>query len=257
MHADLHLKLIAGAVALAIGGTAMANTNLDGTSVGDVFINIVDTTNNTSFLFDTGVSQAAFNGSTSQTFNFASDPNYVAFLAAEGGSDNVDYSVFSATKSSTQTVYFTSSVPVPAQTGQSGTNIGGAVGGIGAFLGTANSITSATTTSVNLSGINEFGTALNEGNIATLLLNNPNVTATGGYVDDAALGTALAFYEDAASRSGVSTYGVAFAGTWDVSGGIATYTVGNTAPVPLPTPLLLMLSGLGLMGVVARRNKTA
>jgi hypothetical protein len=250
MLADLNLRLLAGALALAIGGTAMANTTLS-TSTGDVFVNIVDTSNNTSFLFDTGVTQAAFNGGTTQSFNFASDPNYTAFLAAEGGSDNVDYSVFSATTGTIQTVFFTSSVSIPGQTGSSGTAITGAISAIGGFLVGANSITSSTANSVNLASTYEFGTALNEGKIATGLLNTPNTP----YGDNAALGTAMAFYDDAAGRSGVSTYGAVFAGTWDVSGGVATYT--TTSAVPLPTPLVLLLSGLGLMGVVTRRHKAA
>jgi hypothetical protein len=252
MSANLSLKVLAG-VALALGSTAaMANTSIV-PSTGDVFINIVDPTNSTSFLFDTGVSQASFNGGTTQSFSFASDPNYTAFLSA-AGSNTLDYSVFSAT---TGTVYFTSSVTVPAQTGSSGTSISSAISTINnTFLAGANSITSTTSNSVNLSGTYEFGTALNEGVVAASLLNNPNTTSIGGYVTDAALGTALAFYDDAESRGTVTTYGSVFAGTWDVSGGVATYTAG-TAPVPLPMPVLLMLSGLGLMGVVARRNKTA
>jgi hypothetical protein len=253
MSANLGLKILAG-VALALGSTAgMAQTTLN-TTTGDVFINIVDPTNSTSFLFDTGVSQASFNGGTTQSFNFASDPNYTAFLSA-AGSNTLDFSVFSATTGSVQTVYFTSSVSIPAQTGSSGTSIVNAVGTIGGFFTGANSQSSSTTNSVNLATTYEFGTALNEGVIAASLLNNPNTTSIGGYVTDAALGTALAFYDDAAGRSGVTTYGSAFAGTWDVSGGVATYTVPSA--VPLPMPVLLMLSGLGLMGVVARRNKTA
>jgi hypothetical protein len=258
MSANLGLKVLAGAVALAIGGTAMANTSLNGTSTGDVFVNIVDTSNNTSFLFDTGVSQSAFNGNSNYSFNFASDPNYAAFLAAEGGSDNVDYSVFSATGGGgTETVLFTSSITPPA-TRTSGnfataqTTIGGTTG----FLVNANTITSTTTNSVDLSGTFEFGTALQEGVLSNQLLNSGLANAAGGYADDAALGTALAFYEDAATRSGgVSINGQAFAGTWDVSGGVATYTA-STSAVPLPTPVLLLLSGLGLMGVVTRRSKT-
>jgi len=256
MSADFGLKLLAGAVALAISGTAMANTNLDGTSTGDVFVNIVDTTNNTSFVYDTGVSQAAFNGGTNYSFNFASDPNYTAFLAAQGGTDNVNYSVFSATKpsSSSEVVYFTSSVPAP--TTQNSTQMAEAAATLGGFAVGANSITTTSTNTVNLSGTFEFGTALTEGAIAGYLINNSNVNNAGGYADDAALGTALAFYQDAASRSGVTTNAAAFAGTWDVTGGVATYTSGVSA-VPLPTPLLLLLSGLGLMGVVTRRNRTA
>ena len=168
-------------------------------------INIVDTTNNTSFVYDTGLSQAAFSAGTNYSFNFASDANYTAFLAAEGGSDNVDYSVFSATKpsSSSEVVYFTSSVPVP--TSQGSTQMAEAAATLGGFLVGANSITTTSTKSVDLSGTYEFGTALTEGAIAGYLINNSNVNAAGGYADDAALGTALGFYQDAASRSGVTT----------------------------------------------------
>jgi len=252
MSANLGLKCIAGSVALAIGSTAMANTTLDGTSTGDVFVNVVDVTKGTSFLFDTGVSQASFNGAVTQSFNFASDPNYTAFVAAEAGGDTIDYSVFSATKpsSSSEVVYFTSSIPVPSQTS---TNIATGASTIGSFLVGANSITSSTTNSVNLGTTFAFGNTSWEGVISTQLLNGV-ANANGSYPDDAALGTALAFYEDAASRSGVSISGQAFAGTWDVSGGVATYTA---SAVPLPTPVLLLLSGLGLMGVVTRRQKTA
>ena len=44
MSLNLRVKILAGAVALALGGTAMANTTLDSSTTGDVFINVVDTT---------------------------------------------------------------------------------------------------------------------------------------------------------------------------------------------------------------------
>jgi hypothetical protein len=258
MSATIGLKVLTGAIALAIGGTALANTTLDGTSTGDVFINVVDTTNSTSFIYDTGISQAAFSGTTTYTNSFASDPNYAAFKAAEGGSDNLDFSVFSATKptSASEVVYFSSSITAP--TTQTSVNMAGAAANIGGFLVGANSFASTTSNSALLTGSYEFGTALTEGNISATLLNNPNVNAAGGYAVDGALGTSLSFYKDAASRSGVTTNAVAFAGTWTVNAlGTYTYNGGGSGPptVPLPTPIVLLLSGLGLMGVVSRRTK--
>ena len=252
MTSHFGIKILAGAVALAIGGAAMANTNLDGTTTGDLFLNIVDNTNNTSFLFDTGVSQALFNGSGKYSYTLSTDPNYQAFVAAEKSGDSIDYSVLSATKPTTasETIDFTSSIG--AVTTQSSTAMAGAASSISSFLIGANSIASTTANSANLSGTFEYGTALNEGTISKGLLN----VATTPYADGAAIGTALGFYNDAASRSGITANSVAFAGTWNLSSaGVLSY--GGAAAVPLPTPMLLLLSGLGLMGVVARRNKTA
>jgi hypothetical protein len=151
MSSNTGLRVLAGAVALAISGTVLANTTLDGTSTGDVFLNIVDATNNTSFLFDTGVSQATFNGGSSYSYSLASDPNYTAFVAAEGGTDTLDYSVFSATKGGSSgpfTVYFTSSIPVTYSANT--TNISGAQNNIANFAVGASSVTSSTTNSALL-----------------------------------------------------------------------------------------------------------
>ena len=249
------LTLLAGAMALAIGSTAAADTTLDGTSVGDVFINIVDASQGFSFVYDTGVSQATFNGGGSYSYSLASDPNYQAFVAAEKTGDNIDYSVFSATRptTSSEIVDFTSSTPVPLT--QNSTQMASAATNIASFLVGANFITSTTTNSALLTGTYSFGNALIEGNISGNLLNNSNINAAGGYATDAALGTALALYQDAASRSGVTINAAPFAGTWDVtSAGVATYA-GSGSVVPLPAPVVLLLSGLGLMGVVARRTK--
>src|SRR6202021_655485 len=92
MSLNLGTKVLAGAIAMAIGGAAMAQTNLDATTTGDVFLNIVNNTNQTSFLYDTGISQGTFPSSTSFSVNLQSDPNYQAFIAASGSSPLV-YSV--------------------------------------------------------------------------------------------------------------------------------------------------------------------
>jgi hypothetical protein len=252
MSLNLGTKVLAGAIAMAIGGAAMANTNLDATTTGDVFLNIVNTTNDTSFLYDTGISTANFTSSTSFSVNLASDPNYQTFIAASG---TLDYSVMSSvsngpTKANAFTVDATGTLAPAPQDDLKG-NLGQANTQISAFLVSANTVASTTTNSAFLSGaggVAAWGSPTNEGIVSDQLFG----IGDPPYGTDAAPGTALTFYTENANGSSVL-------GTWDLNGASATFVGANAgtgpSPVPLPTPLLLLLSGLGLMGVVARRGK--
>jgi hypothetical protein len=257
MSLNLGTKVLAGAIAMAIGGAAMANTNLDGTTTGDVFLNIVNTSNDTSFLYDTGISQANFTSSTTFTpVNLASDPNYQTFIAAAG---TLDYSVISATnngstKANEFTVDATGSI-APFPQGVLKGNLGGAEVAVSQFLTLTDSVTSATTNSVFLSGTGTngepafWGGGLSEGEISLNLFAQPNAP----FADNSTPGTPITFYE-ASVNGGVTTLG-----TFDLNGSVLSFSAANAgtgpSPVPLPTPLLLLLSGIGLMGVVARRGK--
>lgn len=261
MSVKFRVTALAGAMALALGGTAMANTTLNATGTGDLFVNVVDATNGTSFLFDTGVSQASFNGGGSYSFNFGttgtgalSDPNYSAFVSAEGANDVLDYSVLSATKTTATpnvgTLYFTTN-QTPAAA--SGVNVAQAQTNIGGFFNNANQVTSTTSNSAYITAANgnTWGQAGYEGAVST----NLGLQFTGpGTGDSALVGNSLSFYSESSnalrSASASATSLTPFAGTWDFANGVATYSA-----VPLPTPVLLLLSGLGLMGAVSRRGK--
>jgi hypothetical protein len=255
MSSNSSFTVLAGVTALALAGTAMANTNLDAGSTGDLFLNIVDTTNNTSFLFDTGIAQASFTGTSSLTpFNLASDPNYVAFKGAAGASDVLDYSVVSATltnSSTTGTIFYTSALGT--QTAQPGANISTSLTAASNFASQANTVSSTTTNSAYLPTANYWGQGSFEGIFATNLTSNGNG-------DNTAIGTAMAYYEQTSSKlssaSKLATLST-FAGTWDLTAaGILSYTV-SSSTVPLPAPLMLLLSGLGLTGLLGRRGKSA
>jgi hypothetical protein len=257
MSVNIKIRALAGTVALAIGGTALANTNLTANGpTGDVWINVVDATNNTSFLFDTGLSLASFNGATPLSYTFTGDANYQAFVSGQATGDVIDYSVLAGTKSTSTpavgTLLFTSNSSPSAVTG---TALSNAITNANGFLFAANQVTSATSNSALLGSANTWGQVAYE----QIVSSNLGVTWTSPGTGVGALaGTAVNFYEESSnalrSTNSSATTFATLAGTWDFANGVASYS-GSSAPVPLPTPLLLLLSGLGLMGVVTRRGK--
>jgi hypothetical protein len=249
------LAILAGAVALACAGGAMAQTTSAGAS-GTIFINIVDTTNNTSFMFDTGLTVSSFADptaySTNLSNNTASSSAYAQFVAGEGSGDSIDYSVVGNYSPTSGTPYAVTLVTAASKpTTVSGVIGAEAAGQIQAFVGTINNPAGgATYNSSSAPAANTW----NNGGYELGLEGN-----MGSVSDNALVGTALNFYAITTNNSSGSRNGAVvstFTGTWDLtSAGVLTYSEPST--VPLPTPLVLMLSGLGLLGLVGRRKQAA
>ncbi len=253
MKASLKLKALVGGALLFAAGSAFANTSLDPVG-GSIFVNLWDQTNGTSFIFDTGLNQTTFNGSTTvENINLASDPNWLAFVAGvTGGSltsstDTITYNVVSAGANAA----YTTGLSAPSSVYNSKLNTGLAAGAN--LANAANGVTSTTTTSA-------YATA-SSGSQAIWGVASPAWNNNLKVVADAALGTALNFYSltfgstnhtSATTKTIIAT----FANTWLLdSAGNLTYN-NTVAPIPVPAPLGLLLAGLALMGVIARRRKT-
>jgi hypothetical protein len=244
------LKLLGGAVALAMVATnASAVTTIDGN--GTIFLNVNDLTTNSSFVFDTGINVASFTGASSIAPIDVTGANWSSFLASKtSASDIVEYSVVggSSGTSPKETVVFTGTSATQAQPGAS---VDAAYGALGGLLGQING-GAGINGSTFVSASSPPGGGWATGGYEIVLNNNAVVS------DAQSLGQSLGFYKLTTSNPKSTTIiggYQAFAGSWNLStAGILSYTVSQ---VPLPAPLLLLLSGLGLMGVISRRGKSA
>jgi hypothetical protein len=251
MKASLKLKALAAAAALFATGSAFANTNLDTANLGSIWVNVDDTSNSTSFAYDTGLNQSTVTGSTtsfSVDTSLASDPNWQSFLSNTKSGDNITYNVVSLSGlgAGGATIYTTGAAkPSSVQNA----NISTPANAAETVAGFINSTASTTSNSAYITAGNSLA------NWSTNLDGGSWGGNLGGVQENASLGTSLNFYEilgTTAVKATVST----FAYTWDLtSAGLLTYNP-TTSTVPVPAPFGLLVAGLALMGVIARRGKS-
>ena len=260
-------RIVVGLLALAAAGSAFANTTIaDGeTGNGSIFLNVVDTTNLTSFVFDTGLHLNAFDGNASQSFNLAADANWQTFITG-AGADQVQFNVVginSQGSSNTYNAVFTSNAVTGTQVGRVGSTSNGQLQGVAnlnPFISAINlSATSSTRslfvadTGANANDAAYFGSNFSMGSGFA----PPGASAIKTLQD---VGTAQKFYKIGlngdGSQSGLKALVTTYAGVWNLAGGLLSYTVAG-GELPLPDSLGLLLAGLALMGVIARRAKSS
>lgn len=244
--------VLLGVAAVLAAGSAFANTAIkDGTTGdGSLILDVLDSTSQSSFTFDTGKTIGTFNGNSSLSFDLSTDANWQAFKAAVG-SNQLTYRVvgINTVAPATYVLDGTSTASPGTQSGQLGSIYNSqlkAIAALNTFISAVNNSASSTSNSL-------FATA--SGNDPaysgdSMSMGSEQVTARD------AVGTAQAFYQwtlgsnpsNNLQKAPLST----FAGQWNLtSGGLLTYSA-----VPLPPGLALLLSGMALTALIARRRNS-
>ena len=271
----LKMKVLAVAM-LAAASSANAAIDLGTTGNSSLFLTIVDTTNNVSFLADLGKNFSDFNvastnfansGVTASGTSFSWDmttadwaPIYSTFVSAASASSNWKWAV-------------------------SATDGAGTGAGSRSFISSYSSLGSSITTTQTIQAIGNFDSYLGPNTTSFTVATNMNTVANGAGVSNSGQGYAIGVGYKADGRFGGSSGGVialqsigtdagvaqyVIAGSsltpstrtlFDngakfnlASNGLLTYSTAPVTPVPEADTWMLMLLGLGLMGYKSTRK---
>jgi hypothetical protein len=245
----MKMTLVAGALALAVAGQANAAILGNSTTVGgsDLILSAWDSTNNTSYTVDLGVTMASFlaapttAAAASNLGNLGADANFKSFLAGVAATDTTNWNIVGMT-GATSYLFTSATTPTPdsvsgVKTFNSASDLYMTSASLAAGAGTSAYVVGTSTTS-GYAGY-QFGS--NFGGKST------------GFSNSAAIGSTMNFFgETALTRTGTGVV-TPYAQTFTLT--TAGLNVAAVAAVPEPGEWLLMLSGLALIGFIATRRK--
>jgi hypothetical protein len=272
------LKALVAALAIVAAVPAQAAIELAGTGDSSLVLTLVDSTNVVSATFDLGSTFSTFDRTANQSWDLKT-VNYIdawnAFSAA--ASSAKQWGVYmgdgNGTAAGSQQRFVTAATPTSLNTQIINTSLQQSTTLFDGFLTASNNIAADGTSILNnhqqVANGSNFVSLLPAVNAASGL--SVNAYGTSGKIANASGDTNGAFDTDlfawtitrsttiGANNATIAQVNVAgFNPFFNLSSnGVLTYTASNAAPIPEPETYGMLLAGLGMIGFVARRRKSA
>ena len=271
------LKALVAAIAIvaAVPAQAAMQTGTNGDS--SLILTLVDSTNVVSATFDLGSTFTTFDRTVNQSWDLVSNLNYSAAWTAfsSAASAGKQWGVYMADGNGTgalaQQRFATSALATGLST-ISNSKLGGDAALFDEFITASNNIVANGSSILNnhqqVADGSNFVSGLPGTNLAfggnSKGYNNGRI-ASGSSDANGDFDTNLFVWT--LTRSSTNNLGNATSAQLNVSGfnpyfnlssnGVLTYTASNAAPIPEPETYGMLLAGLGMIGFVARRRKSA
>lgn len=277
MKFQLKALVAALAIVAAVPAQAALQTGTNGDS--SLILTLVDSTNVVSATFDLGSTFTTFDRTANQSWNLVSNLNYsaawTAFSAA--ASAGKQWGIYMADGNGTAAFdqqRFATSGLATGLTNITNSQLGGDAANFDSFITASNNIVANGTSILNnhqqVADGSNFVSQLPASNAASGLSANAYSGTTGKIANrssdaNGAFDTNLFVWT--LTRSSTNLVGQTTSAQVNVAGfnpyfnlssnGVLTYTASNAAPIPEPETCGMLLAGLGMIGFVARRRKSA
>jgi hypothetical protein len=267
-------KLLVGSAIAVSAMSAQAALILPSTGAGELMAIVYTVNNNNSFVLDLGITITNFDTNNNQSFNLAASPYWSTFITNSVGNTPIQFGVIGAdsdglnTGAGSKSLYVTAAPGSSVGTLPSNNTLGQRANNVGSFQQSLNESVDATFTG-NHSTVTDGSSLDTSAATATagalLATGNPNLifvnAGTNAELFRISTGTGAgaqpAVLTDFFSSTETNNNGGYF--SLNTSTGVLDYFGAPGAvvnPVPEASEWAMMLSGLGMLGLMVRRRRS-